>query len=145
MDTAARGDREPENSSAEAAAEQPTAPTLAELEALADDVERADMKGDYAVWKKKREQLKHALARKDRERAALLQGYCDPQRRQADLNQLSSHLLGLCDELRDEAREQGKTGLRRRAQQVTDTMFEVFQELDAINHELAKSSRESDE
>src|SRR5215472_2817509 len=89
MDTAARGDREAENSSAEAAAEQPTAPTLAE--------------------------------------------------------QLSSHLLGLCDELRDEARDQGETALRRRTQQVTDTMFEVFQELDAINHELAKSSSESDE
>ena len=145
MDTAARGDREAENSSAEAAAEQPTAPTLAELEALADDVERANMKGDYAVWKKKREQLKNALARKERERAALLQGYYDPQRRQTDLNQLVSHLLGLCDELRDEARDQGKTALRQRAQQVTDTMFEVFEELDAINHELAKSSSESDE
>jgi len=48
MGTAARGDREAENSSLEAAAEQPTAPTLAELEALADDFERANMKGDYA-------------------------------------------------------------------------------------------------
>jgi predicted nucleic acid-binding Zn-ribbon protein len=129
MDTAARGDREAENPSAEAAAEQPTAPTLAELEALADDIEQANMEVDYAVWKKKREQLKHALARKERERAALLQGYYDPQRRQADLNQLSSHLLGLCDELRDEARYQSKTALRRHAQQVTDTMFAVFQEL----------------
>ena len=82
---------------------------------------------------------------KERERAALLQGYYDPQRRQAELNQLSSHLLGLCDELRDEARDQGKTDLRQRAQQVTDTMFEVFEELDAINHELAKSSSDLEE
>jgi hypothetical protein len=47
--------------------------------------------------------------------------------------------------LRDEARDQGKTDLRQRAQQVTDTMFEVFEELDAINHELAKSSSDLEE
>jgi len=93
------------------------------------------MKGDYAVWKKKREQLKHALARKERERATFCRGIMT---RSAD-KPAEQPLAGLCDELRDAARDQGKTALRRHAPQVTDTMFELFQELDAINHELAKS------
>jgi hypothetical protein len=95
---------------------QPRPKKITELTKLADDVERAETKGQYGEWKQKREELKEALKAMEQEKAAFTKRLHDPQRQRNMLDDLGNQLIELAREIANVAVDKGQPAVARKVE-----------------------------